>query len=276
MKNLRFAFGILIAFALACCNGGTMTEKAALPQTLDSVSPAEWEKLLNARLFFGHQSVGFNIIEGMNEVLSRKGGPSLTVKETRDPAAAVGPGLFHATIGQNGDPLGKIRGFDAIMRDGMAKQVDVAFMKLCYVDVGPGTDVAAIFASYKETLSHLKTDYPTTMFVHFTVPLVSQEKGIKPLVKGILGRHVRGFEDNLVRDKLNSLLRTQYAGKEPLFDLALFESTRPDGSRTLSELAGRKYAALEAMYTDDGGHLNETGRGFIAQQLLVLLAGVSR
>jgi len=276
MKNLRFVAGIVFVLILACCTGGAMTEKTPLTGTLESVPAADLQKLLNARLFFGHQSVGFNIIEGIGDVLSEKGGRRLVVKETREQAASAGPGFLHSTIGQNGDPLGKIRDFDAIMRGGMAEGLDLAFMKLCYVDIQADTDVTAIFRGYRDTLAKLKADFPKTIFVHLTVPLVTQEKGIKPLLKRLLGRQVRGFGDNLARERLNNLLRNEYAGKEPLFDLARFESTRVDGSQTAMELNGERYYAMEEAYTDDGGHLNQKGRRFIAEQLLVFLASLAR
>jgi hypothetical protein len=252
-----------------------MTETIHL-KTLDSVPAARLEKLLNSRLLFGHQSVGFNIIEGIRDVLSEKGGRSFSFLETRDHTSSEGPGFFHSTIGQNVDPLGKIRDFDAIIRSGKAERLDVAFMKLCYVDVEADTDVMAVFSSYKDTMARLKADFPMTTFVHFTIPLVSRQKGIKPLLKRILGRQVRGFGDNLTREKLNSLLRKEYSDKGPLFDLALFESTRLDGSHLVYELNGEKYSALEDSYTDDGGHLNQKGRKFIAEQLLVFMAGIGR
>jgi hypothetical protein len=278
MKSLRFVAGILFTLILACCNGGSVTERIPPLKSLESVPAAELQKLLNARLFFGHQSVGFNIVEGIGDVLSDKGDRSFAITQTSDLAISSEPGFFHSTIGQNEDPLGKIRDFDAILRGGSAEHLDIAFMKLCYVDIQADTDVTAVFRGYKDTMARLKIDFPKTVFVHFTVPIVRREKGIKPLLKRLLGRQVEGFgsDDNLAREKLNELLRNEYAGKEPLFDLALYESTRADGSRTAFTLNGGRYYALEDAYTDDGGHLNQTGRRFIAEQLLVFLAGVVR
>jgi hypothetical protein len=275
MRIPRFVAGICCVLILASCNGGTMTEKTHLA-ALGSVPDGRLEKLLNSRLFFGHQSVGFNIIDGIRDVLTTKGGRGFTLTEARDLSIADGPGFYHSRIGQNGDPLGKIRDFEVIMRSGRKERLDVAFMKLCYVDVGVDTDVMAIFEGYRDTMTRLKSDFPETMFVHFTVPLVARQKGIKPLLKRLLGRQVRGYDDNLAREKLNSLLRNEYSGKEPLFDLALFESTRPDGSRSLLKLRGERYSALEDAYTDDGGHLNLNGRKVVAEQLLAFLAGIVR
>ena len=192
--------------------------------------------------------------------------------ETRDPASVQGPGLYHAAIGQNGDPLAKIRDFDAIMRAGMADKVDAAFMKLCYVDVGATTDVGAIFAAYRDALGRLKADFPRTTFLHFTVPIVARETGIKPALKRLLGRPVQGIEDNVTRERLNALLRAEYAKDNTLFDLALVESTLADGSRAAYESAGTRYYAMQPGYTDDGGHLNKTGRRFVVERFIAFLA----
>ena len=58
----------------------------------------------------------------------------------------------HAFIGENGKPVLKIQDFDARMRSGVGEQVDVAMMKLCYIDIDSDTDVGALFATYRETV----------------------------------------------------------------------------------------------------------------------------
>ena len=63
-------------------------------------------------------------------------------------------------------------------------------------------------------------------------------------------------------------------GKEPLFDLAMVESTYEDGSRYTFSANGHTYYALVPEYTKDGGHLNELGQKVAAEQLLIFLAGL--
>ncbi len=152
------------------------------------------------------------------------------------------------------------------MRSGVARHVDVAFMKLCYVDVGPATDVQQIFEAYRAAMARLEKDFPATIFVHMTIPLVSREGGLKALAKQLLGRPLQGTGDNLARESLNALLRAQYGASGLLFDLAQLESTRPDGTRLANAMAGE--------YTDDGGHLNATGRKHVAKRLLAFLCTI--
>ena len=68
------------------------------------------------------------------------------------------------------------------------------------------------------------------------------------------------------------MLRKQYDGKEPLFDLAKIESTLTDGMRLSYKKDGKSIFALIPDYTHDGGHLNEYGRKIVAEQLLIYLA----
>ena len=73
--------------------------------------------------------------------------------------------------------------------------------------------------------------------------------------------------NNINRNQFNEILRKEYEGKAPIFDLAKIESTYPDGKTSYSMVPD---------YTYDGGHLNETGRKKAAEQLLVLLANISK
>jgi len=68
------------------------------------------------------------------------------------------------------------------------------------------------------------------------------------------------------------MLRKEYEGKEPLFDIAKFESTLPDGSRTSFSENGKIYYCLASNYTTDGGHLNDLGKKVVAEQLLLFLS----
>jgi hypothetical protein len=271
MEKRNPDFRLLLALVLATlpaalCQGGTVTGSAFSP------CAPELGKLLSKRIFFGHQSVGFNIIQGMQESLREKNVPGFNFIESRTFSRTANPAFFHATLGRNGDPLAKMRDFERIMRNNAQSPVDIAFMKLCFVDIGADTDIDQVFAAYRDTMAGLKLEFPRTLFVHVTVPLVARESGLRSALKMMLGRPVSGHEDNLAREKLNRLMRSEYAGKEPLFDLALFESTGKDGSRASFGLGSETYYALEEAYTDDGGHLNSSGRSVIAEHLLKFLA----
>ncbi|OEU51706.1 MAG: hypothetical protein BA868_08700 [Desulfobacterales bacterium C00003106] len=60
----------IIAFLLfSACNGGDMPEKTISFTALKDVPVSSWEKLAQKNIFFGHQSVGFNIMDGIKDLM---------------------------------------------------------------------------------------------------------------------------------------------------------------------------------------------------------------
>jgi len=110
------------------------------------------------------------------------------------------------------------------------------------------------------------------VFVHVTTPLVRVQGGPVASLKKLLGRAPGRYPSNFRRERFNELMRREYAAREPLYDLAAVESTRPDGSRETITLGGQKAFALYPGYTADGSHLNEAGRRRAGEELLVVLA----
>jgi len=149
----------------------------------------------------------------------------------------------------------KLVEFRDAVTGGIGGVVDFAFLKLCYADFWDqcNADPAALFATYKSTMAQLKAAHPAVTFVHFTVPLWTQT------------------DTNARREQFSNLVRQEYGGKEPVFDIARVESTRPDGSRELDQGG---VPALVPSYTDDGGHLNATGRDLVARALVAFLASL--
>lgn len=228
------------------------------------VTSDQLAQVADLKMFFGHMSVGRNIMSGMGDVYGAKGIelPEIVEIAPGEVPDLSGDGvLVHALIGENYYPLGKLENFDATLRAGLADKVDVALLKFCYVDVRPGTDVDALFAKYQETMDSLERDYPNVRFVHATVPLTVGPHGIKGHLKILLkGDH------NVEREKYNELMRAAY-GPDQLFDLAALESEAPDGSITPELYPG---------YTSDGEHLNDTGSALAAVELAQLLASSGR
>jgi hypothetical protein len=222
-------------------------------------------------VFFGHQSVGDNLVAGLQRVAARDGGALQVVAAGAGPAR---PATFsHALIGANGDPELKMRAFAEAVDGGPGRGAQVALMKLCYVDFDGPVDPAALFARYQATLAGLRARHPGTVFVHVTTPLTAVQTGWKPLVKRLIGRE-SSESRNARRERYNALMRGAYAGKEPLFDLAAVESTRPDGSRETVTWSGQAVPMLVPAYTDDGGHLNAVGQERAAAALLQLLGSL--
>lgn len=239
---------------------------------LSTVPPAVWEKLSKQRIFFGHQSVGDNILAGLREVLATRPYIKLHIQDRAELRTPTAPGLFHSYVGTNERPQSKNDAFAGAVRDKLHNNVDVAFFKYCYVDITPASDPARLFQTYRATMQELKRQNPQVRFIHITAPLTTIQNGWKATVKKLLGKAPAGYADNAKRAEFNELMRNEYGGKEPLFDLAMLEATRADGSQVAYEHGGKRYISLAPEYSDDGGHLNAAGRRYVAENFLLFLA----
>jgi hypothetical protein len=231
-------------------------------------------KVSRTRVFFGHQSVGMNILDGVPGVYAAYGIAPPMIEQNVTPTGQHGGFIDHAFIGENGRPWVKMHDFDAKMRSGIGQHIDVAMMKLCYVDVTGNTDVGALFATYGKTLAALGADFPEVAFVHVTVPLMTQQGVRSKLKSRLTGSNGSGPADNAARERLNALIRREYSGGR-LFDLAAVESTTPDGSRVAGTHQGQQYYRLYDGYASDSGHLNREGAQIVAAAWLNALAQAS-
>ena len=231
--------------------------------------------LKNKRILFAHQSVGQDIINGIQTINAKSSDIKLNIKETRDENDFNGPIFAHTRVGKNHDPKSKIDDFKRLITFEIKGKVNIAFVKLCFVDINKRTDnVEDIFKYYVKTLNQLKAKFPNITFIHFTVPLTRLQRGPRAWLKKIIGKPVGGYLENIKRQEYNQLIRHYYSGKEPVFDIALLESTREDGTQESYQASSGTYPALVPSYTNDGGHLNEKSREMVAQQLLQFLAKV--
>jgi len=248
--------------------------KITLP-SIDDVQAESWAKLAGKRIFFGHQSVGYNIVDGISDVMNERNYVKLNVLESRKTAAFDQPVFAHSQVGKNTDPVSKIESFVKIMDAGAGEKLDVAFFKFCYVDIMRDSDPQKIFDAYSAALEDLKERYPEIRFIHVTVPLRSAPKGagkkLKQSVKLLIGKP-GVLEDNIMRERYNRLLRAAFSETEPVFDLALIETVNPDGYRCYAAKGTRRVSVMVPEYTEDGGHLSDKGRKKIAEQLLIILA----
>jgi hypothetical protein len=246
--------------------------------SIDDIPKESWEKLAGKKIFFGHQSVGYNIIEGMMNIINGGDDIKLNIVESCESSAFDMPVFAHSQVGRNMDPASKIKGFVDIMDAGVGKKADIAFFKFCYIDIMRDSDPHKIFNLYREALEELKARYPETKFLHVTIPLRSTPKGIernlKQSVKLLIGKP-GVLDDNIKRERYNELLRNAYSKTDPLFDLALIETINSDGFRCYATKGGEKVYVMVPEYTEDGGHLNNQGKKKVAEQMLISLAQIA-
>lgn len=225
---------------------------------------SQLETLSTKRVLFAHQSVGMNVLAGL-ETLAKEEGVTIAVKELKAETPLT-PGLTHLFVGENEHPLGKLEHFAATLEK--TPGVELAVLKLCYVDFAPDTDVTALFAAYQARHDALKTKFPSIEFVHVTAPLTVVQSGLKAFAKKLTGSAPWGARENVKRHQFNELLRKTY-GSARLFDLAAVESTGADACTF--EREGKTWPCLRASWTDDGGHLNARGQREVARAFVEAL-----
>jgi hypothetical protein len=229
--------------------------------------------LANKKVFFAHQSVGENVLHGLSE-LAQEAGVALRIEESVSPEALRRPGIVHARVGKNEDPKSKLAHFETLL-DGPGAGADVALLKFCYVDFNADTDARALFAAYLEKVEAVKRKHPALKLVHVTAPLTTVQSGVKGFLKNALGRAAAGEKENQARARYNALLRAEFAGKEPIFDLAAVEAGQGAAACSFTR-DGERWPCLRPELTDDGGHLNARGQREAATALVEAIAGIPR
>lgn len=235
---------------------------------------ADLKIVSTARIFFGHQSVGRNILAGI-ESLTREAGIALNIVEIPvGSSPGSGPGLYHATVGVNQAPERKVDDFVASLRAADGASYDVAMLKFCYVDLDEGSAPDAeekIFSRYEGAMRELRTQSPNTSLLHATMPIMSDPPGWKTGLKRLIGKATWRDEANIRRFAYNQRVRAQYPTSE-LLDLARVESTRADGTPVTFSAGGKKIESMALEYTNDGGHLSEAGQRRVAAAFLHAVA----
>lgn len=218
------------------------------------------------KVFFAHQSVGYNIISGIQRIASSA---QITDVSGKPIPETIMSAIYHCKIGRNTDPRSKIDEFkNLLIASRLGEKFDVAALKLCYVDIDRSTDIAGLLGLYSAAVDEIKKKYPKLILVHCTVPLTTHNPPrLKTKIKYFLYGDV-----NVRRNEYNDLLRRKYNGNGPVLDIAALEAAKPDGTRETFSFKGKTCEALFPGYSSDGGHLNSAGQDWVAERFLKLLA----
>lgn len=273
VQKLTPLIGAVLAFGAAC--GGPVNDERRPARSIRELNDGTRAALAARRIFFGHQSVGANIMQGVADLVRANQGLTLQVVGPGEAWPASGGFFADGKVGTNGAPSSKTDDFAKQITESLGSRVDIAFHKYCYIDFPDGTDTEKIFGHYRDTMARLRTECPDVTFVHVTVPVTVVQTGPKAVIKRMLRRAPGGYADNIRREQFNVLMRRHYAGREPVFDLAAIESADMEGRQQRFEFNGQTGLALFPPYASDGRHLGEVGRRRVAEELIVLLASLS-
>ena len=204
------------------------------------------EGLGNRSVFFAHNSVGQNIIDGIGALGA--GIPILNEQQIGE------NGIAEVYLGYNGDPAGKMAAFKDSMANG-GSNARIAFFKFCYTDFDEGTDSDDLFDRYAGLMAELEGMYPDVTFVHVTAPLYDYNAS---------------YHNNR-QHTFNEKMRAKYGAY--VFDLAAIESVDASGNQTLSR--DGVTPALADDWSSDGSHLNDAGGKRVAAELISFLGSVA-
>ncbi|MCC7540592.1 MAG: SGNH/GDSL hydrolase family protein [Deltaproteobacteria bacterium] len=200
----------------------------------DGLSAAQREQLKQRRIFWGHQSVGANVMDGTKAL----GFPFAQVRSGSD-FETVRWG--EAAVAENGDPERKIRSFDAFIAGrGMGARVEAASFKFCWIDFEDTTDVTALLNRYDAQIRRTQERNPNLRILHVTPPLTTDEP-----------------ELNAIRWRYGRDLITRYSEDGLVFDLAELMATQANGAFCWADGAPR--LCDEWAPEGDNGHLNARG-----------------
>lgn len=228
--------------------------------------------LKDKRIYFGHQSVGNDIISGIEQIKKEKDGFEINIIDLNESIELPSTFFAHSNIGENENPNSKCDAFSTVLNN-YGESFDIALMKFCYIDINRDSDVNEMFKYYKKTMDSLSTNYPNIKFLHLTSPLRSNPRGVGVWIREILGRQNNIKLDNIKRNEYNELIRQDFPEME-IFDLAEIQSTYPNGRRESFEQNGKNYYSLIEDYTYDGGHLSEIGSKWVASKMIYKLGTV--
>ena len=207
----------------------------------DQLTAADRARLASLRVFWGHQSVGRELMGGAG----RLGYAFQTVSSAADyPRVTRGEAL----VADNRDPARKVRSFRTLVLDqGIGGAVQVAAFKFCWIDFNTDTDLDAIERQYADAVTEARRRFPGLRILHVTPPLTSDEP-----------------RENRIRMAFGQRLRQRYAQTDVVFDLAEVQSTRDDGGRCVRDNS----AVLCDAYRSDEGHFNDGGADRAAKAFL--------
>ncbi|NWJ47440.1 MAG: SGNH/GDSL hydrolase family protein [Chloroflexi bacterium] len=224
-------------------SGGFVINSSTIDASNSLIPQQYLDNARNLKILFNHQSVGYNVLEGLDALAqSNPDRYSLTTADVEQANWYLeNNGVGGFTRGENENPASKVVGFKELFdNEGYADRVQVAMMKFCFVD---NTSAASkIWENYRDGMNYLETKYPKVKFVWWTMPLIT--------------------DGNQIRDQYNKLVRDYVkANNKILFDIADIESHEPSGKA----VTNNNYPALFNNYSSDGGHLNEQGSQRVAQ-----------
>jgi hypothetical protein len=206
-----------------------------------ALSASDKDALKQRKVFFGHQSVGQNLVDGARMI----GFPFARVTSGAELAATP---WGEAKIDKNRAPLEKISSFHTFLTDKGMGAVDVAGFKFCWIDFNANSNVDDLLAKYDAEVKLAKEKFPALRILHITPPLTTNEPKL-----------------NAIRWQFGRALVARYKNDGLVLDLAEVVSTTADGG--VCERGGSP--RMCTAWALDRGHLNAVGSQRAARAFVI-------
>ena len=124
-------FVVLMLFFVLSCSQQSKIEGEF--KVMDQSVVDNLRLLEKSKIYFGHQSVGYNIMNGVEDLMKEAGNNKINIVESDGSGELPEYYFAHSRAGKNTEPNTKCDGFSEILNDDFATNLDVAFLKFCYV-----------------------------------------------------------------------------------------------------------------------------------------------
>ena len=121
---------LVLAVAVVMADHWSKEKPISMQGNVASAITTDLTAVARTRVFYGHQSVGTNVLSAVPGVYAAHGLSAPPIEHGGTQPGPNGGFIAHQLIGENGKPLLKLEDFDRTMRGGMGRQVDVALMNI--------------------------------------------------------------------------------------------------------------------------------------------------
>lgn len=248
---------LLICFYIECAGADSLKQASSTLQ--------------NKRIYLGHRSVGYNLIQGIRILKEKEPLPSLSIVDADKQALLTGNGIFHSWMNEEGSPQDLASDFIAFFSKKFQKDMDIVYLRFTpyYVD----KNLNKVMSDYKEAHILLKQQFPRTIFIHATFPLPHAEITWKTRVKQLINYdNIWEYGHSIHTNNYNRLLKQEYGEDRAFFDFAAALSTYPDGTRSYFTIDKNRYYHMVKEFTYDRTHLTKEGKIVVAEKFLLFLS----
>ncbi len=253
------------------------SSQAPIPDVTSA--PHKVDAKLTTRLLFAHQAIGKDIVRGIPLVYNSADIPAPKMLAWDRAKKTKGPLVATAIVGRNGDALGKLRAFARLVNDAPRRNIHVALLALDSQDVNAETDIDDLFQSYTDTMNSLEAASPDISFLYATVPLTTANSWLeieRSKITGLSNVNQPVWQDNIARERLNTLVRDRYSETGRLFDIAALQADTGGNKVAAKQHEDLWYYVMNPAQSSDGKRLNGSGSQHLAQSLILLVNAASR